>query len=327
MNLDEIIEQIAASTDAELDYTTLFSNLEYLYYEPLDLNTATETDFARIVFLTEYQIYSLVKYRQKFGKYTTIYELQYVDGIDPLTLKYLLPFVDIGDGDQKKKVSVGNMFSYGRNSIMGRYQRLFQEKAGYLPIADSILSINPDKSRYLGSPDKLYVRYDYRYKDKLYYGITAEKDDGEQFFKGAQKYGFDFYSGHFQINDLGVFKKIIVGDYIAQFGQGLTMWSGMSFGKTSGATNVIKKARGVNKYSSVNESAFMRGQAATLGFGDFEFTEFVSYKSLDGSVSTLSDSTFADQEHYISSFLESGYHRTPSEIAKRKTIKEFVSGG
>jgi len=327
MDFDEIIEQIAASVDAELDYTTLFSNLENLYYSPLDLNTATQKDFERIIFLTEFQIYSLVKYRQKFGAYKTIYELQYVDGIDPLTLKYLLPFVEVSDLSQKKKTDIGNMFSYGRHSVIGRYQRLFQEKAGYLPIDDSILAINPDKSRYLGSPDKFYLRYNYQYKDKLYYGITMEKDDGEQFFKGAQKYGFDFYSGHFQINDLGVFKKIIVGDYIVQFGQGLTMWSGMSFGKTSSTTNVIKKARGVNKYSSVNESAFMRGQAVTLGLGNFEFTEFVSYKSIDGSVSAISDSAFDSEEHYISSFLETGYHRTPSEIAKRKTIKEFVSGG
>lgn len=327
LSFDEIIEEIAASSDAELDYTTLFISLENLYYDPLDLNTATEEDFEKLIFLTEFQIYSLVKYRQKFGKYKTIYELQYVDGIDPMTLKNILPFVKISSSEEKQSTSIGKILTYGRHSVMGRYQRLLQEKSGYLPIADSILAENPDKSRYLGSPDKFYMRYNYQYKDKLYYGLIAEKDDGEQFLNGAQKYGFDYYSGHFQINDIGVFKKIIVGDYIAQFGQGLTMWSGMSFGKTSSTTNIIKKARGVNKYSSVNESAFLRGQATSLQFGRFEFTEFVSYKSIDGSVSITSDSTFEDEEQYISSFLESGYHRTPSEIAKRKTIKEFISGG
>jgi len=325
--LDDIIEEIAASTDAELDYTNLFSSLESLYYSPLDLNTASEDDFKQLIFLTEYQVFSLVNYRKKFGNYNTVYELQYVDGIDPLTLKFVLPFVEVAADTDGKKIDIGKMFTYGRHSVMTRYQRVLQEKAGYLPVADSILADNPDKSRYLGSPDKLYVRYNYQYKDKLYYGITAEKDDGEQFFNGAQKYGFDYYSAHFQINDLGFFKKIIVGDYVAQFGQGLTMWSGMSFGKTTNTTNVIKKARGVKKYSSVNESAFMRGQAMTLQFGDFTFTEFVSYKPIDGSVKDESDSVFVDEEQYISSFLETGYHRTPSEIAKRKTINEFVSGG
>ena len=325
--LDEIIEEIAASTDAELDYTNLFLSLENLYYSPIDLNTASEDDFNKLIFLTEYQVYSLINYRKKFGRYTTVYELQYVDGIDPLTLKFILPFVEVAKDAGIQKMSLGKMFSYGRHTVMTRYQRLLQEKDGYLPLADSILIENPDKSRYLGSPDKLYMRYNYQYKNKLYYGITAEKDDGEQFFNGAQKYGFDYYSAHFQINDLGLVKKLIVGDYVAQFGQGLTMWSGMSFGKTTNTTNVIKKARGVHKYSSVNESAFLRGQAMTLQFKNFTFTEFVSYKPIDGSVSSYEDTIFVEDEQYIANFLETGYHRTPSEIAKRKTINEFISGG
>ncbi|PLX06078.1 MAG: hypothetical protein C0596_16445 [Marinilabiliales bacterium] len=325
--LDEIIEEIAASTDAELDYTNLFLSLENLYYSPLDLNTASEEDFNKLIFLTEYQVFSLLNYRKKYGKYTTVYELQYVDGIDPLTLKFLLPFVEVAEDSGQKKMSIGKMLTYGRHTVMTRYQRLLQEKDGYLPIADSIIAENPDKSRYLGSPDKLYFRYNYQYKDKLYYGLTAEKDDGEQFFNGAQKYGFDYYSGHFQINDLGIVKKIIIGDYVAQFGQGLTMWSGMSFGKTTNTANVIKKARGVHKYSSVNESAFLRGQAMTLQFKNFTFTEFVSYKPIDGSVSSTEDTVFIEDEQYIANFLETGYHRTPSEIAKRKTINEFISGG
>lgn len=324
--LDEIIEEIAASTDADLDYSTLFVNLESLYYNPLDLNAASTEDFEQLIFLTEFQIFSLVKYRQKFGAYKTVYELQYVDGIDPLTLKYLAPFVTVGVIGDQEKMDFRKIFSYGRHSVITRYQRVVQEKAGYLPISDSILAINPDKSRYLGSPNKLYFKYNYQYKDKLYYGITTEKDDGEQFFNGAQKYGFDYYSAHFQINDLGVIKKLVVGDFSAEFGQGLTMWTGMGFGKTSSTTNVIKKPRGIKKYSSVNESAFLRGEAMSLQFGNFVVTEFVSYKSLDGSISS-DTSEIETEEQYVSNFLETGYHRTPAEVAKRKTLNEFVTGG
>jgi hypothetical protein len=325
-SLDEIVEEIASSSDAELDYTSLFQALEELYYNPLDLNSASEDDLKDMLFLTEFQIYSLVKYRQKFGAYKTLYELQFVDGIDGITLKRLLPFVTVQENKDQPTTDLAKLFGYGMHTGFVRYQRLLQEKAGYDEIPDSVLSIDPDKSRYLGSPDKLYYRHTYKYKDRLFYGITMEKDDGEQFFKGAQKYGFDYYSGHFQINKIGVIKKLIVGDFTAQFGQGMTMWSGMSFGKTSSSTNIIKKARGINKYSSVNESAFFRGQAMTLQFGKFNFTEFVSYKSLDAGIDTVSFDGFDEEEQYVSSFLESGYHRTPSEVAKRKTIKEFVTG-
>ena len=149
--------------------------------------------------------------------------------------------------------------------------------------------------------------------------------EGEQFFRGAQKYGFDFYSAHFQLNDVSIFKKIIVGDYVAQFGQGLTMWTGMSFGKGSGIDGMIKKPRMVDHYSSANESAFMRGEAAVIKLKDFTITEFVSYKSLDAGIAQAD--TLTEEEDLVTSFLETGYHRTPSEIAKRHTIKEFVTGG
>lgn len=324
--LDEIIEEIASNTDYELDYTTLFQSLEEYYYNPIDLNSAKESDLKNLMFLTEFQIFSLIKYRQKFGAYVSLYELQFVDGIDDLTLKRILPFVNIQETKTAEVKDLKRLFTYGKHTGIVRYQRLIQEKSGYKEIPDSVLAVNPNKSRYLGSPDKIYYRHNYQYKDKMFYGITAEKDDGEQFFKGAQKYGFDFYSAHFQLNRIGVFQKIILGDYIAQFGQGLTMWSGMSFGKTSSSTNIIKNSRGINKYSSVNESAFLRGQAASIEFGKFNFTEFVSYKSLDAGVDTTENIEFESEEHVISSFLETGYHRTPNEIAKRKTIQEFIAG-
>jgi hypothetical protein len=324
-NLEDIIEEIASASDVELDYTTLFSSLENLYYDPLDINSANEEDLNALIFLTEFQIYSIINYRHKYGNYKTIYELQFVDGMDIISIKRLLPFITVKNDDKKQSTSIKNTFSYGKHRIITRYQRLLQEKAGY-KISDSIIEQNPDKSRYLGSPDKMYFKYAYQYKNKLSYGITAEKDDGEQFMKGAQKYGFDFYSGHFQINNIGILKKVIVGDYVAQFGQGLTMWSGLSFGKTTNTTNIIKKAQGVNKYTSVNELAFFRGEAATIELGNFNFTEFVSYKSIDGSIDGYEDTT-SNSEEYITSFLTTGYHRTPSEIIKRKTIKEFIAGG
>lgn len=322
--LQDIVEEIAENTDDELDYTTLFNNLEILAENPLDLNTATAEEFREILFLNEYQIYSIIRYRTKYNGFKTIYELAFVEGLDELTMKYLYPFVTIGTEKPKVKTNWKKIFTYGHHTVLGRYQRTLQKKAGY-NISDSILAIKPDKSRYLGSPDKYYLKYNYSYKKNISYGFTAEKDEGEQFFRGAQKYGFDFYSAHFMLGDIGILKKVIVGDYVAQFGQGLTMWTGMSFGKGSGVEGVIKKPRLVDKYSSANESAFMRGEAATIKLKDFTITEFVSYKSLDAGIAEAD--TLTEEEDLVTSFLETGYHRTPNEIAKRHTIKEFVTGG
>lgn len=120
-SLDEIIEEIASSSDVELDYTTLFQSLEELYYNPLDLNTTTEDGFKDLIFLTEFQIYSLVKYRKKFGDYKTVYELQFVDGIDVMTLKRILPFVTIRTGPQKQTNDLSKLFGYGKHTGLVRY--------------------------------------------------------------------------------------------------------------------------------------------------------------------------------------------------------------
>ncbi len=323
--LQDIVEEIAENSDEELDYTTLFNNLEILVEDPLNLNTATPEDFRQILFLTEYQIFSIIKYRTKYQGFKTVYELAFVEGLDEQTMKYLYPFVYAGEAEKKNKTNWKRVFTYGHHTVLGRYQRVLQPKAGF-NISDSILEQQPDKTRYLGNQDKYYLKYNYSYKNNISYGFTAEKDEGEQFFRGAQKYGFDFYSAHFMLGDIGILKKAIVGDYVAQFGQGLVMWTGMSFGKGSGVAGIIKKPRYVDKYSSANESAFMRGEAATIKLKNFTITEFVSYKSLDGDVAISNDTLDTDEDR-ITSFLETGYHRTQSEIAKRHAIKEFVTGG
>ena len=54
------MEEIAENSEDELDYTTLFNALENLAENPLDLNTATAEDFREVLFLSEYQIYSIL---------------------------------------------------------------------------------------------------------------------------------------------------------------------------------------------------------------------------------------------------------------------------
>lgn len=323
--LNDIIEEIASASDLDLDYTTLFQSLEDLYYAPLNLNTASVDELREIIFLTEFQINNIINYRERNRGFQTLYELQFVIGLDPLTIRRLLPFVIAKREDDVRPLDFRNVFRHGRSDVFLRHQRVLQERAGYKEIPDSILQENPDRSRYLGSPDKLYLRYGHRYRNQVFWGFTADKDPGEQFFRGAQKYGFDFYSAHFQISDIGRIKTLVLGDFLAEFGQGLTLWSSMSFGKSSQALNVTKRPRGVRRYTSTNEIDFFRGAALTLNFGSIDITQFVSYKPIDASVGV--DTTYLEPEEYVSSFLNTGFHRTPSEVARRKTVDEFVTGG
>lgn len=321
--LDAVIEALAEQLDAELDYTDLVERLIEIANDPININTATEEDLQSLLFLTDFQIFNLLKYRDDVGQIYNLYELQFLYGFDAELTRLLEPFI-VFEKKGKDAPDFGKMLKYGRHDMFLRYERVLEEQAGYVPVPDSVLAEDPDKSRYLGSPDKLYLRYKFSYKDKLSVGLTAEKDPGEQFFNGAQKYGFDFYSGHFQMRDVGVFKTINLGDYSVQFGQGLVAWSSMSFGKTPYVMDVARKARGISRYTSTNENQFFRGAATTVDFGDFEASAFMSYKPIDANIDQTDT---LDQIQTVSSFQNVGYHRTPGEIVDKNAIKEMIAGG
>ena len=85
--------------------------------------------------------------------------------------------------------------------------------------------------QYLGNSHRTYFKYQLK-SNYLQAGFTAEKDAGENFLGSNQPYGFDFYSAHIQAKKIGQIKNVIIGDYQMNFGQGLVMQSGMSFGKS-----------------------------------------------------------------------------------------------
>ncbi len=319
------IELIAEQyEDADVDFTTLFDELSYYFDYPLNLNDATEDELKSLFLLTDKQVLELINYREKHKQILTVYELPHIYSFDKSTVDLILPFVDVKPSRDKEIVPLKDRFKYGRNQLFIRYQRILEEMEGYSDIDDSVLALNPNK-RYLGSADRLYMRYRYQFRNNLSIGLTADKDAGEQFFAGHQKYGFDFYSAHLFAKDLGRVKRLAIGDYQIQYGQGLALWSGLAFGKSAIVRNMKRNGQGIRPYTSVDENLFMRGAAATLGFGKFEVTAFGSYKSIDGNLASV-DTTDNLEEVNFTSFQQTGYHRTPGEIQDKDAIKELYSG-
>jgi len=318
------IEFIGESLEnSDIDFTTYLEDLYFFYDNPINLNQATFDAFSRLHLLTDIQIIAILDYKKSYGSILSIFELAAVEELDKNAIELILPFVTVGENVQEK-TNWKKVFTYGKNEIFLRYQRDLQTREGYIPKSDSILAINPNK-QYVGSPDKLYFRYRYTYKDKISWGLTGEKDAGEQFFKGAQSKGFDFYSAHIMIKDFGIVQKVVLGDFQANFGQGLTMWSGFNMGKTADVLNVKRYARGLKAYTSVNETNFLRGGGVTLQKKQFDLTVFGSHKRIDANLN-LSDTLFGGG-FGISSFQSTGFHRTISEIEDRKAVKETILGG
>lgn len=320
--LEDLIEDIASNSDEEIDYTSLYDDLNYFLSNPINLNTAKKADLERLQFLNDFQINSLLDYIKNNGPMLSIYELQFVFGFSIEDIVKLLPFVSISETPVDERFKFKNALRYGNHQFFLRTQKVLEEQVGYSSISDSALMENPN-SRYLGNQYKFYAKYKYNYKRKIYWGITAEKDPGEEFFSGNNKSGFDFYSAHLQLNDIGIFKTITLGDFQAKFGQGLVLWSDMGLGKTPYVLNIRKKAQGLKKYSSTNENIFMRGAGTSVSIDQFDVSAFYSYKKIDANITDSID----DEIARVSSFQNSGYHAIPSEIADKDAIGEQIIGG
>ncbi len=328
--VEDIIEQMQAGSESEnLDFTALIEDLTNFAQHPLNLNDATEEELGKLQFLTDFEVKSILFYLKKTGTMYTVYELQMVYGLSPDKIQMLLPFVTVAPKAGDKQFPFMKAFSKGRHQVFTRVEQIVEEQKGYSDITDSAYQANPNQ-RYLGSPQKVYLKYKYNYRKKIFWGFTAEKDPGEEFFKGTQKNGFDYYSAHLQINDIKLykddlaFKSICLGDYVLQFGQGLTMWSGMASSKSGAAINVNKRGVDLKRYTSVDENLFMRGVATTVRFKDLDVTGFISHKKIDANISSF-DST-AGEIAEISSLQITGLHTIPSELADKHAVEETVFG-
>ncbi|MBU0489491.1 MAG: helix-hairpin-helix domain-containing protein [Bacteroidetes bacterium] len=322
--VEDKIENMAENIDetSDIDFSVLYEQLEYLKESPINLNTADRDELSNLIILDEFQILTFLDYREKFGNLSSFYELQAIDGWDFGTIQRIMPYITLKVQEKAEKISFNQLMKRGKNMLLIRGQGVLEEMEGYSEASDSLLEVKPN-SRYLGNPAKIYAKYQYKYKNRIIMGATFEKDPGEQFFKGSQK-GFDFTSVHFLAKDFGWVKRLALGDFEAKFGQGLVFWSGLAFGKSTDAMSVAKNASGLKQYSSANESGFLRGGGVTLGNKNFDFTVFASSRSIDANMAI--DST-SQEEATVSSLLEDGYHRTPAEMADRKTLDQQVIGG
>lgn len=317
------IEFISEQMESEdIDVTDLIDVLNRYYERKLNLNGATVDELRSLTLLTDIQINELLLHIKRFGKLISIYELQSLKYWDMNSIRMVLPFVMVDDKLDQPHFTFREVLKFGKFEWFLRYQRTPEHKSGY----DHISQEEKQQSNkyYYGNPDRYYTRLRYTYRNNLSIGFTAEKDPGEQFFKGAQKSGFDFYSFHLYYNGGKYLRTLAVGDYQVQIGQGLNLWTGYAFRKTADVVNIKRSALPVKAYTSVDEARFLRGAAAVVGYKKWSLLIFGSHKRVDGAA--FSDTLSEDDLGLITSINLAGLHRTTSEIAKRKTLRETIAG-
>ena len=316
--VEQQLENLAEAEESETEDDNYLQQLQDYRRNPLNLNTATEADMQAFRWLTDLQIQNFLRYRRLLGKLLNVYELQAIPTWNLETINRLLPFIVVANAESLG-TDLGRRFTGGTNTLLLRMQQVLQKSEAYTP--DSA-----GKTKYLGSPQRLFFRYRYTYKNLLQFGVVGDKDAGEQFGKGAQKYGFDFYSFHLFARNLGFVRRIALGDFTVNLGQGLLTYQSLAFRKSVDVTNIKRQTEIFRPYNSAGEYNFHRGAAITVGSDAWQLSAFFSRKKIDGNQEFAPD-TLGGPEDEFTSLLTGGYHRTPAEVADRYNITQTAYGG
>lgn len=313
---EQQLENQAENDETETEDDTYLQSMMQFRRNKLNLNVADASELKELRVLSELQIQNLLRYRQLLGHLVNIFELQAVPLWDIETIQRVLPYVRV-ETPMSFAAEVGQRFTAGNHSILIRGQQVLENTEGFS---------RPDTitNRYLGSRQRVFFRYKYAYRNLFQYGIVGDKDAGEQFFKGEQKQGFDFYSFHVFARKFGPVKALALGDFTVNLGQGLIHWQSLAFKKSQDITAVKRQADVLRPYNSAGEYNFQRGVGITLGRRDVEFTAFASLRNLDANFNI---DTSVRNEDFVSSILNTGFHSTPSELNKKNTIKQTSFGG
>lgn len=308
----EIIERTVADMDpetSELQITELIELLEEFANNPVNINRAGLDELAGVPALNLQTARAIINYRETIKPFESTLELLEVDGIGSVTFENIEPFVTVGKSADLRKDLYLDPRYWTHNShfeTLAGYQQVLTPREGYS---------RPDSlGGYLGSPVKYNHRLRYR-SDHISVNLTQDKDPGESLTGPSD---FDFTSWHVAVEDLGLLENLIVGDFRVSYGQGLTLWNGGAFGKSSNIIgSAIKNDPGIRPYTSYQETNGFRGVAATVG-RRLQFSGFYSNRSR----------TASEIEPGIVRFpTSSGLHRTTNESNRRLNLDQETFGG
>ena len=316
IDLATLADEIFAYQDLDLNYQELYETMAQLLANKINLNSASREELRFLNLLSEQQVQNLITYREQNGKLLSVYELQAVPGFDPETIHKIISFVRV-DGSANGNV-FRRMVAEPNNYLIIRCDRTLETKDGF---KDS----ETTRNKFKGQDGDVYLRFRTSKPGDFSFGFTLEKDAGEQirWNKSTRQYGFDFQSFHGQLLNKGRVKNLIIGDYQAQFGQGLLLGGSFGFGKGSEAVATARRSNlGFLPYTSANETGFKRGVALTYELiPSFYVSGF--YSTLPRDASVISDSL---ERSTVSSFQTTGLHRNEAELSGRHATREHNYG-
>ena len=302
-----LINQVLQGQQSDMDADEeKQSNYNYFLQNPIQINQATADELSALGILTSSQISNFISHRALIQSFESIYELQTITGWDLTLLKKIKPFFRCDKINKK-----WHEFSEVKHQLLIRNEITLEEKKGFSP------KDTRSKTRYLGNSLGQLIRYRGQLNTYIRLGALIQKDAGEINY-------LDFKSFFIEIKPNHWIDKIMIGDFINQWGQGLVQSGGFSLGKSFESIKATQKFHlGAIPYTSSGETTFYRGVNIQFHLGPLDFQTYRSNRSLDATIS--SDSSKNPKQ--FSSWIEDGYHRTSNEVSHQSNLEEIAWGG
>ena len=304
---DTFLEQLLQDTEGSEELQEhLYEDYVWMHANPININQADSTELQRLGFLTAQQIEGIHYYIYRNGAIRSVGELMLIPQLDYHSRQLLSYFATFGEAkgpEESVRDTWQRMLTQGRSEVMTRTDIPLFQRAGYAPRTQNELHSHPSRY-YMGNALYHNLRYNYRYGTRLSWGISAEKDAGEPFLP---RYRPDYLSGYMQLADVGALRNLVIGNYRLRFGQGLVMNSNFALGKEMLLQGLGRLSSPITPHRGTSESNYYTGIAATIGHRAWQLTAFASYRRTDATLDGVS----------IKTLKTDGYHRTPTELARR----------
>lgn len=240
--VEEDLEQWVEETEETGAVADLNDLLIELQERPVNINDTHAV--AALPFITPFQAKALSNYILLNGQLLSLKELRYVPGFDSNTVALLRL---VAKAEPYHPQTTWHLKD-GHHQVVTGIGGTVEQAQGYR------------NGRYEGDNLRAMLLYKYQLNNKIEVRLVADKDPTEAWGKS------NYYGYHLMVTDVGRLKKLVVGRYSLQFGQGLTLWTGLRPFNLTGSTP-LRYSGGVRAASAFYETGYQEGVAAKVDVG------------------------------------------------------------
>lgn len=316
---EQLLDEMQDDSE-EQEAEELAETLSSIAAEPININAATREDLEELLFLTNSQIDAVLEYVRRYGPLITDANLMMIPALDDTRRGLLRCLTYLGEMPPREHTVLDTLRYEAAKKKSLSYRRPDESRGEVTAFASVPFYTRQGykNGNYAGEKYKHWLRANYKVSNQLRVGLLASQDAGEPFFKGENRWGYDFYSAYVQLKNTGKLRNLVVGHYRIKTGLGLILNSNLSFGKTLAMTSAQSQQTVIRPHNSRSEGNYLQGAALTVALSRaVDATLFASYRKIDA---TLQDSTG------IRTILTSGYHRTESELSRKHNASQSAAG-